>query len=312
MGSYTTLLPPILPPVEDPKPRIPTRRIHIRHPHYPDQNNVLIRLYAPDHPEGGLQYDFVMVVCGIVTGNRWDGWLTESKNGPRVEKEPDEILEKGNYFFHLRPSNTGLPYPIVPSFREWNFPHDNLPERWKLFEYDSSPSKIWKDREVALLVRDHSCRICGYREGTKVADICPKEESDWYIRNQMDRYHCNMFSSGLDDAANAALLREDLHLAFNNRSLVFIPKCDADKGDGKVHFVTHVFEASEEFEKLYHNHILHKLTDVRPEYLFARLAWTIFPLLNIFLRSGLAPHLIIANKEGGWTSITQRADGDVP
>lgn len=57
------------------------RRIRFRHPQYPHTNNVLLDFFAPDHPDGGLQYDLAMVACGVIADNRWDGWLTETVDG---------------------------------------------------------------------------------------------------------------------------------------------------------------------------------------------------------------------------------------
>jgi ABC-type multidrug transport system permease subunit len=46
--------------------------------------------------------------------------------------------------------------------------------------------------------------------------------------------------------------------------------------------VTHLIEASAELEHLYHNRALHSSSS-SIEILFARFAWTIFPLLKAFL-----------------------------
>ncbi|KAI4115050.1 MAG: hypothetical protein LQ345_004282 [Seirophora villosa] len=71
------------------------------------------------------------------------------------------------------------------------------------------------------------------------------------------------------------LLRADLHRAFDNRRFTFLPKKECT-------LVTHVFE-SESLRVIYHNVALNTSYNA-PEYLFARFAWTILPLVKQFLR----------------------------
>lgn len=53
-------------------------QIIIRHPGYALPNNILILLQAPDHPDGGLVYDTAHTICGIIAGNRWNGFFLKS------------------------------------------------------------------------------------------------------------------------------------------------------------------------------------------------------------------------------------------
>jgi hypothetical protein len=154
-----------------------------------------------------------------------------------------------------------------------------------------------------------SCRISGCTEGTQVAHICPRQEADWYQRNQMSRYHNSHFASRLeDDTANAMLLRADLHIDFDKPKFVFVPKSNPSAADKSIKFVTHLLVESNEHEFLYHNHALQGLSQVSPELLFARLAWTIFPFLDDFLGYGLARHLSIAAKDGSSISKTRKVE----
>lgn len=309
--AYVSIHGPITPPLPNSFTTTPRRQILIRHPHYPDSSNILLNLFAPDHPDGGLQYNYVLVICGIIAGNRWDGWFTKSKDGPPLKKQSDEILPKGEYFFHLEPSSSHSPYPIVPSFREWVFPHNNLPFSWTTLDTLSTPSRILAASSLttALTLRDVSCRISGCTEGTQVAHICPRQEADWYQRNQMSRYHNSHLTSRLeDDTANAILLRADLHIDFDKPKFVLLPKSNPSSADSSTKFVTHLLVESNEHEFLYHNRALQGISQVSPELLFARLAWTIFPFLDDFLRYGLARYLSIAARDGSSTSTARRVE----
>ncbi|KAK1914307.1 hypothetical protein P3342_007553 [Pyrenophora teres f. teres] len=95
----------------------------------------------------------------------------------------------------------------------------------------------------------------------------------------MSQYNRSSTSS-MDDTANAMLLQASLHLAFDRPRFVFVPKPSGN--DDGMRLVLHLLEPSAEFAHLYHNRELHP-TDVGVEMLFARFAWTLFPLLEPFL-----------------------------
>ena len=121
--------------------------------------------------------------------------------------DPNSILRRSSYYFHLpllqsdidagRPDN---PYPIVPTFREWRFPHDRLPNQWKqTAPADCDPvipdqSFATSNLTLALQARDASCRITGCREGIQVTHICPQKETDWWYDNAMSRYNKDILS----------------------------------------------------------------------------------------------------------------------
>ena len=138
-----------------------SHQIRFRHPGYPDSNNILLRLPAFDHPEGGFHYDTAITACGILAGNRWDGWLTESREGPPIVLGPDGILLGSNYYFHL-PLPSDAPYGIVPCFRMWEFPHEKLPPTWKqslsLIGHSSQPLSTPSNLTQNVISRDGSCR----------------------------------------------------------------------------------------------------------------------------------------------------------
>lgn len=63
--------------------------------------NVLFTLYAWDHAEGGLHHGLAHIACAIIAGNRHNGYLSESRNGPPLLAEDDGLLRAGDYYFHI-------------------------------------------------------------------------------------------------------------------------------------------------------------------------------------------------------------------
>ncbi|CAI6225632.1 unnamed protein product [Periconia digitata] len=109
------------------------RQIFFRHPRYHNSNNVLLKLFAPDVGQSSQNYSlyagYALQACGIIAGNCWDRWLLEARDSnSSALVNSTSTLDKSSYYFHLPliPSNVNasLPYPIVPTFRKWRFPHD--------------------------------------------------------------------------------------------------------------------------------------------------------------------------------------------
>ena len=78
----------------------PNRQILFRHPGYGDSNNVLLKLFAPDLGQNstgrGLYAQYALEACGIIAGNRREGWLSEVKDpGASARIDPTSILRKG-------------------------------------------------------------------------------------------------------------------------------------------------------------------------------------------------------------------------
>lgn len=65
----------------------------------------------------------------------WDGYLTETRHGLPFQMDPEEILKKNDYYFHVpgpeEDSGTSIQqpyrYPVWPSFSHWLFPYNDLP-----------------------------------------------------------------------------------------------------------------------------------------------------------------------------------------
>src|SRR5438046_957776 len=79
----------------------------------------------------------------------------------------------------------------------------------------------------------------------------------------------------IDDIRNGVCLRSDfIQPVFDTRMFVIVPK--------KSSLVLHVLRTPAEL-MIYHNRKLHPIPGVSKEFLYARLAWAIFPGLWTFL-----------------------------
>ena len=144
-----------------------------------------------------------------------------------------------------------------------------------------------------MKIRDASCRITEHVEECDGAHLCPQSEDDWFRDNEMYQYRRQQRRTGdsaIHDISNVLLLRVDVHRAFDKQQFVFLPKLDGLLS-------VHVLGESKEIRSLYHNRKLHQ-TSVAPEYLFARFAWAIFPLIGGFLQARFRRLLSLAVSEG--------------
>ncbi|KAI4278547.1 MAG: hypothetical protein L6R35_006087 [Caloplaca aegaea] len=294
-----------------------SRRISFLHPAYRRFNNVLFRMFAVDSPEGGLHHATARIACAIIAGNRWDGFFSRTPTGLPIDAADDDLLTDAEYYFIVPSAVSSTPaaipnvnaspstavssthdsapymYPVVPGFKEWMFPHDDLPTTWKEVEiHGSSGGRLGSD---AVALRDISCRMTAYGEGCDNSHLCPLTEMLWYQENRMDQYgDLNRGGrQGINDPSNIMLLRTDLHRAWDKMQFVHTPKRSST---GRLEFVSHVLVYSKELGDLYHNARLHRLGVAR-ECLFARFAWTIFPLLSGFLQQGHDRYLLRANSD---------------
>lgn len=296
-------------------------QITFRHPAYPPVQNVLLRLPALDHPSGGIHHETARTACAITAGNRWDGYLTEAIDGPRVEIPSHGVLQKSNYYFHV-PSPAAsryktscmfgmiitdvdpeasdsefFRYPVVPCFREWKFPHNDLPSSWinKSRVTSNSSNRLYRSNlSVAVNLRDVTCRMSDHEEVTEMAHLCPRSEDRWFHDNGMHNYIDDPRKTGsgaVNDPSNVMLLREDLHTSFDQLKFVFVPKATAN-GDSTL--VTHLLVDSSELCRLYQNTELHSIDGIAREFLFARFAWSIFYFLEGFLQAGTLRDLLLS------------------
>lgn len=266
--------------------------VEIKHPYYLDEffQNVLITLHAFDRLGGGLHYGTALVACGLIAGNAWNGYFTVDRHGPRVSLRDDEVLLGKTYYYHV-PSGTenSTNYAIFPSFQHWTFPHGNLPPNWTSCPVSGRREErtaaiappTASNLTAAVLQRDGSCRVTNARDYVERAHLCPRGQAEWFTENRMERYNMNLNLPDdhmVDDISNTVALRSDVHRAFDDRKLVFVPK--------ESRWVVHFFGITNTLGQLYHNTPLELDPDVSLHLLFARFAWTVFPAVSPFLNAG--------------------------
>lgn len=195
-------------------------------------------------------------------------------------------------------------YAVVPTFSHWTFPHGNLPEFWK--NCTGSLKMDWSATYTTLAQRDETCRLSNHFERTEQAHLVPQKEELWFNRNMMGKYRTSNrrpddhTTKSLD---NMILLRSDIHGLFDQQQIAFLPKPaqDTDQYSMVAHIL--VSSRSTELVDLYHNVPLLQLTNIPLEYLFARFAWSVMPLLSTFLRQGSPRVLSVIEATGKKTKI---------
>ncbi|KAL2165010.1 hypothetical protein VTH06DRAFT_306 [Thermothelomyces fergusii] len=287
------------------------RRVDFLHPGYATRA-VLLSLPALD--DGGVDFDTALAACGVLAGNRWgDGFFSSDRDGAaRVARPGDGVLRDPQYFFHL-PGPLHPPYPVVPRFSDWRFPHGNLPPLWEQWA-----STAVREGGAAA---SQWCAVTNYGDGLEIAHLVPAAEEDWWLCNGMARYASrHTYSSAtIDSRANMLTLRADLHRVFDEKNFCLVPKLESESGTDpprrdendavpeprSPQLVLHVFNStpSGQLPKLWHNRVLHPIpATVAVECLFARFAWTIFGsyVFDIFLPETTVPRrLLLWNREEG-------------
>lgn len=277
--------------------------VSVYHPDYTDHGAVLLSLPATDGDSHmpGVYRDTIHTACAIIANNRFDGYISSSRDPHAAPGNLHDIhiLPAGTYYFHLprplgAPSLT--PYPIVPSFRTWRYPHDQRIPGWEDLRIEGEG--ILGSAE-AVLARDQACRMTDSREAIQAAHIIPKAERQWFALNSMPSYCLLDPTAGasiIDRSSNGILLRSDIHRLWDTYRLFFVPK---STGDGtETNLVAHVTATSAELLELYHNIPLQELRGISKEYLFARLAYGILRQLRTFLQSGRDRWLVVQENDG--------------
>jgi hypothetical protein len=178
-----------------------------------------------------------------------------------------------------------------------------MPEIWTRWRNSSPPqilpSVTGSQSNYTLVVRmcDALCRITQYQTGTEVAHLCPENERDWFIANNMQQYKTNLNSAHLlKDPGNMFLIRSDLHKSFDDRSFVFFPK--GPQGS----LVLHTLQQVDDLSQIFHNVQLHPIPHCCPELLFTRFAWSIFPLLTGFFYRRVPRYVVTVEETGKRTA----------
>lgn len=234
----------------------------------------------------------------MIAGNRWDGFFTNDIDGTALQFAHGDIIPTGEYYFRIEGSTPEDPYPIIPTFREWPFPHNNLPPSWADSIPPSSPTsgRLYAPSmlSTAIITQNKTCRMSDFEEGTEAAHLCPRSELEWSQQNLMSIYNTSPGLTSnmmLEDTANALLLRQDLHTQFDANKFVFVPKKGADTAS-ITSIVTHLLVPSRELRMLHHNVQLKPILNVHPAFLFARFALAIFRFSEPFLMGGVDRNIL--------------------
>ncbi|KAI0199081.1 hypothetical protein F4808DRAFT_219605 [Astrocystis sublimbata] len=308
-------IPLALPPRRSEVDMIGHPRIVIRHPGYRRKKAYSLLFDSPsydyvDDPSSkvrtwGVHYATIIVACGIFVSNTFDDvYLSRDPYGKeKVTVARDAILEAGDYWLQLRgrepppdtPSLSSSPtttstsctdeyykYPIVPTFSDWRFPHDKLPEEWQQARQLSTYSSATPKR----------CFITDLRIGLEQGHVIPSAQKWWFVENDMARYsHSLSDTVRINQPDNLAILMGNILTAFENRAFVIIPKPSDTPSllSPRPHkFAAHVISTTVEGMDLassYHNVSIHDeyIRSICPEFLLARFAWALFPYLQSFL-----------------------------
>ena len=285
-------------PRDTPTPRF----VRIRHPDYNDAENTLLCMRGFD--DGGLDYDTTLAACSIVTGNTSTGFFTTLEQRlERVARPDDGVLRGTDYFFQLPDIDTASrPYPIIPRFEDWSFPHGALPSPWN--EYNK-----------AIHEATTACRITDATWGVQKAHVVPDQVSAWWDREQLDQYVLTerFTQRPIDAAANLMPMRSDLHTVFDAKAFAIVPKRDSrstDTARGDLSLVVHIINPIPDpyFQQTFHNR---KVLPLRCsiQCLFARFAWTVFSpnVMSQFLTRCITRRkLLVRDPETGALTVEER------
>ncbi|KAI1734413.1 hypothetical protein F4680DRAFT_453939 [Xylaria scruposa] len=253
--------------VHEPLPRPPIiksiYKTTFKHPGYEFPNDVLLVLPRFDYSSTSIQgvhYGTALTALKIIANNTVHGYLTTDRAGrQRVELDFNDILTESEYWFFVGLDvdlDGGMWYAVVPSFEDWQFPHN-------------SPIVNWPRPDTKTIGR--RCVITATAELAKETRLIPAGagypgEREWFVKNGMHQYK----GGNVHKPDNEIALRYDLRHAFENCWFAIVPK--------RNHYVVHQFHdkpAGLEFATIYHNRIIQQLGNVPPEFLFASFARTV-------------------------------------
>lgn len=251
--------------------------IRFLHPGY-SLSNTLLSLPRVDRSTTtfGVHYGTALLACQIIAGNAFDtGRLTLDQAGQRpVNLQFNDILTEDVYYLMIGEGPNR--YPIVPSFQDWEFPHDRIPDSWP----QVSPSYGTR------------CAISKFSFAIDAAHLVPQEEALWYERNDMRRYG-DAVLCGIDNPTNIMPLKTDLHRCFDNRWFAIVPKVMQTTNPHSPQYVTHILRTqAAELWPTYQNVIVQYLDMRARPYLFARFAWAILLQVKPFITGSLSRQVI--------------------
>ena len=174
---------------------------------------------------------------------------------------------------------SALDYPIVPSFRDWTFPHP-IPDIWPKASLLSNP--------VAT-----RCVITNCSYSVESAHLVPEEEAVWYDQNGMWTYGESDLSD-INSMTNRVFLRPDMRRCFDKRWFAIVPKASVTEGGGQsFQYVTHILsEYAAELWPEYHNILVQHVDQKSHPYLLARFAWAILLNVKPFVTQAVSRYVI--------------------
>ncbi|WPG98216.1 Hypothetical protein R9X50_00100300 [Acrodontium crateriforme] len=283
-------------------------RIEIRHSGY-QGSNLLFDFPACDGPSRDhAHFTTVWLACSILINNKQDHWLSTSATGePKVSATSDGLLPAGEYYLHVpdEGADTNEPFPIVPNFRSWHFPHRNMPSLWRAASQNDG-SGVWHSGLPLTSTALESCRVTKKTLEVDDAHIIPVQEKPWFALNEMGKYAGISSRSGetvADGSLNKIGLRCDGHRLWDKLYYTIVAREGAYGSDETVAWYTQAITDGQELIEDWHGKRLQSLTGRPPEYLFARFAWNIFPRVYQFLQTGQKRRLVVWGLDG--TSTTR-------
>ncbi|SPO07578.1 uncharacterized protein DNG_10273 [Cephalotrichum gorgonifer] len=286
MASNRFLAPAFPVPFHSVQPLNPPIAFH--HPGYPSPRLSLLFVLPRVDPTGnqecpnGVHHRTALLACQIVAGNAFDGALYTDREGQHpAQTHPDGVLENDEYFFIVK-NNYRLQYPVVPSFRDWTFPHGQVPDSWPT---------IYPEDYAAITRR---CFLTNHANGLEEAHVVPREEADWFWREQMGQY---VGMGGIDSGMNLIWLRADIHRVYDSHAFIIVPKKEilgpTDQQSPRSNYVVHCLSRyAGEFWNLYNNVPVQQIAHTSRELHFARFALAIIPLVEEFVLAGQARQVL--------------------
>ncbi|KAK0703759.1 hypothetical protein B0T26DRAFT_744454 [Lasiosphaeria miniovina] len=257
----------------DPAVGLPSEEhIRFRHPGY-DSLDLLLTLPRVDSTRSistyGVHHRTALLACQIIAGNAFaNSYFSLDKAGQQqVQVSLDGILTDTDYYFIVEGS---VLYPIVPSFQDWEFPHNRIPDWWPSINASS--------------VTTTNCGI------TNAKEHC------WYQDNQM-----HMFGGGdINNQGNLLPLRKDIHHSFNARWFVIVPRIVTIDSSlqPSLQYVTHIIsDFAAELWASSHITLVGSLKNQSRAYLFARFAWAMIFRTKLFVIAGQRRHVIRVSRD---------------
>ncbi|CAK7205577.1 hypothetical protein SEUCBS139899_008355 [Sporothrix eucalyptigena] len=193
------------------------RTILFCHPAYTDFFSVLLTLPKLEEDENGqlgVHYGTAHTACAILAANAFNGFFSIDREGTeRVDPEINSVLTQDKYYFFVDGADDEhINYPVVPSFLDWEFPHDRIPTAWT--------------QAVAYAHTSPKSPLCGLTQFSlpvETAYLVPYSQKEWFATNAMARYATGIHGS-IDDTCNHITLRKDLHFLFDQGHWCIAPK----------------------------------------------------------------------------------------